>query len=89
MIGTLSFYECRLSDGTLQDGAGTQTLPAVIHLSFLHSRVVGMLKYCSHTYLRPRAIFRNFAFNYELLIGCVMLLQLLLIMLLLLLLLVT
>ena len=32
MNGTLSFYECRLSSGTLRGGGDTQIVPAVIKL---------------------------------------------------------
>ena len=34
MNGTLSFYECRLSGGTLRGGGDTQTLPVVIMINW-------------------------------------------------------
>ena len=47
MNGTLSFYECRLSDGDTQRwwAHPNPTCCNRIHLNFLHSQAVGMLRH--------------------------------------------
>ena len=50
MNGTLSFYECRLSDGdTKRRGHSNPTWCNQINLNFLHSEVVG----CKNIFLAP------------------------------------